>query len=87
MRGNIDFPTLSDVALARTLYEASRRVAADGTDGDAVEMATLAENEVCHRLKIDPNETEQGLTPQAAALVDAFVYEHSARRRKKERVD
>lgn len=74
------YTALSDRVLAHLLYEASRRVAANDTDDVAVERAILAENEVCHRLQIDPNETEQGLTPRAAALVDAFVDEHRVRR-------
>lgn len=77
---NIDFATLNDPALAHLLHEASCRVAANGSDDVAVETAVFAENEVCHRLQIDPNETERGLTPRAAALVDAFVNEHRVRR-------
>lgn len=31
------------------------------------------ENEVIGHLDIDPDETEQGLTPKATAIIDAFL--------------
>ncbi len=41
-----------------------------------VEALLLAENEVCARASISLDETEQGLTPNAVAAINAWVEVH-----------
>lgn len=60
---------MTDRELALALYEAE-------TSGNDLGMV-YAENEVCGRLNISLDETEQGLTPAAADLIDGFVKQHA----------
>lgn len=63
--GESDPAEMSDQELALAL-----RAAGDDTE------ATL-ENEVCARLALPSDQTEQGLTPEAAAAIDAWIHEHA----------
>lgn len=59
-----DYAALTSAELACALVHAVH------THDDAETL--YLQNEVCHRLRIDVDETEQGLTEKAERLIDEF---------------
>lgn len=71
--GNTDvryYDETADIALALSL----RRAVSAGDE----EAMVFAENDICYRLGISLDETEQGLTENAVAQVEAFVAKNTS---------
>lgn len=71
-----DFAVMPDAELAGLLGYLWPRSQELGDD--QVETMLLAENEVCDRLGIGPDETEQGLSRAATEQIRAWLGEHGA---------
>ena len=61
-------PTLADRYIA-----AERQWRRTGS-ADAADAFVEAQCEICEHLDIPPDETDQGLTPYAQSLIDAYLY-------------
>ncbi len=57
-----------------TLAERYAAAVAEWKATGETEALILAENALCEHLDIPLNETEQGLTPYAQSLIDAYLY-------------
>lgn len=75
----LDVTKMNDVELARTLRNAYQRISddTDATDVYADEVMLATENEICGRLEIELGMTEQGLTPEAQEMLDAYIKEYA----------
>lgn len=58
--------------MTTTNYELAKALADAEKDGDE-EAMLQAENEICERLEIPLDQTEQGLTPHAVRMIEEFV--------------
>jgi hypothetical protein len=61
------------MTLAERYTDALREWEETGS-ADSADALVEAQNEMCEHLDIPPDETEQGLTPYAQSLIDAYLW-------------